>query len=126
MKILKTVLQEKRVSLLEKLQTPVLLIGRGDDVYLTADGYFFHAPQDAERTLFIVDLTVNKLVFKGKSYELVNICGNKMTYKSLQHSSGTEISFVLSYEKIETNVPNMDAHLAVVGGKPTTTLFVKI
>jgi hypothetical protein len=149
-KKLKGVLNEKRESLSNKLEIsnpneekkkkaptkeskvkdaepPILLIGRGDNLYLTADGYFVHAPKLKEKTLFIIDHTVNQFVFKGKSYELANICGNKMTYKHLQHSSGVELSFVLSYEEMETDVPHIgEVNLTVDGGKPTTTLFMKI
>merc|ERR1712034_14483 len=89
MKKLKSLLNEKRESLLSKLEispqsqnkekmsaknvkveNSILLFGKGDDLYLTADGYFLHAPKETEKTLFIVDQTVNGFVFKGKSYDL--------------------------------------------------------
>jgi len=134
MKKLKGLMNEKRESLRNQLgfvqislEAPILLVGRGDNVYLTAEGYYFHAPKEGERTLFIIDHTVNELYFKDKTYELVDICGNKMTYNHVQHSSGVELSFVLSYEEMETDVLHIgEVNLSVVGGKPTTTLFMKI
>jgi len=107
-------------------ERPIALLGRGDDLYLTVDGYFAHAPKETEKTLFAVDHTVNQFVFKGKSYELANICGNRMTYKNLQHSVGLEMSFILSYEKIGTINDLHFGKVTVVGNLPKCTLFVKI